>query len=98
MILANGFEGYTGTYLAGTKYTGVCLSNWPLDIADRMPLGESLLKVTLAIAEYELAFYEWVDQGYESYCEWLVPAALIEVRGKVEIVTVMRRMRHNERQ
>ena len=51
-----------------------------------MPLGEALLKVTLAIPEYELAFYGAVDQWADSYREWLIPAALIEIRGKVEIV------------
>ena len=51
-----------------------------------MPLGESLLKVTLAIPEYELAFYGAVEEWADSYREWLIPAALIEIRGHVEIV------------
>ena len=90
-------DGFRDIPVASKEFTGVWLSNRPPDIGNRMPLGESLLKVTLAIPEYELAFYGAVDEENESYGEWLIPASLIKIRGNVEIVDEDKSLREMKR-
>jgi len=84
-IVESGFRDSTGSYFTGEEFTGVWLSNRPLDVNEG-PEGHSLLRVTIDLPESELTSYEWVNEGNESYREWLIPASLINLRAKVEIV------------
>ena len=84
-IVESGFRDNTGTYLTGEEFTGVWLSNRPLD-ANEGAWGHSLLRVTIDLPESELTSYEWTNEGNESYREWFIPASLINLRAKVEIV------------
>ena len=83
-ILASGFKDGTGNYLTTSEYSGGWLSNVPLD-ANEGTFGETLLLVELEISEEELSQYEWIEEG-KGYREWLIPAALINTKGKVRIV------------
>jgi len=84
-IVESGFRDNTGTYLTGEEFTGVWLSNRPLD-ANEGAWGDSLLRVTIDLSESELTAHEWVNEGNESYREWIIPASLINPRAKVELV------------
>ncbi len=84
-IVGSGFCDNTGTYFTGEEFTGVWLSNRPED-ANEGAAGRALLRVTLDLSESDLTAYEWVNEGNESYREWLIPASLINLRAKVEIV------------
>ncbi len=84
-IVESGFRDNTGTYLTGEEFTGVWLSNRPVN-ANEGAAGRALLRVTLDLSESDLTAYEWVNEGNESYREWLIPASLINLRAKVEIV------------
>jgi hypothetical protein len=83
-ILKHGFKDASGTYLTEHVYSGVWLSNVPLD-ANEGAKGKVLLKVSLEIPESELAYYEWVEDG-KPYREWLVPSSLINPTMSVEII------------
>lgn len=74
-ILANGFCDTTGTYMTEHEYTGIWLSNVPLD-ANEGTKGDILLRVRLPLPESAIAQYEWIEEG-KPYREWLVPADLI---------------------
>ena len=56
----------------------------PLD-ANEGADGDTLLLVELDLIEQELAQFEWVEEG-KDYREWLIPAALINAKAKVQIV------------
>jgi len=83
-ILAGGFKDGTGSYLTDRQWKGVWLSNVPLD-CNEGAVGDTLLEVTLDLAEADLADYEWIEEG-KGYREWLVPARLINSRMKVRVV------------
>ena len=83
-ILASGFEDGTDSYMTANEYSGVWLSNIPLD-ANEGAFGDTLLLVELDMPEGELTQFEWIEQG-KGYREWLIPAALINAKGKVRIV------------
>jgi len=83
-ILSSGFKDGTGNYLTTNEYSGVWLSNVPLD-ANEGAFGETLLLVELDMPEGELSQFEWIEEG-KGYREWLIPAALINDKGKVRIV------------
>jgi hypothetical protein len=79
LILRDGFRDGTGTYMTDQLWTGVWLSNVPLD-ENEGARGDVLLRVELP-SEEMVAEYEWIqDIGYR---EWLIPAALINAEGRV---------------
>ena len=84
-ILSNGFRDATGTYLTVNEYTGVWLSDQPLD-ANEGAFGDVLLCLVLDLSETDLAQYEWVEEG-KGYREWLIPAAVVnEAQVSLKIV------------
>jgi hypothetical protein len=63
-ILEKGFRDGTGTYGTGRVFSGVWLSNFPLDCNEGAH-GDALFQVRLACAEVDIAEFEWVQHvGY----------------------------------
>jgi hypothetical protein len=81
-IIARGFRDGRGRYLTDREWTGVWLSDRPLN---EHPDADTLLEVRLALTEGEVADYEWVEDD-KGYREWLVPAALINAHATIRIV------------
>src|SRR5262249_4188805 len=78
-ILADGFRDHTDRYMTDREWTGVWVSDVPLDNSEGAS-GETVLKVE--IAEEILTPYEWLEEG-KSHREWLVPAAILNKAGQV---------------
>jgi hypothetical protein len=80
-ILDSGFRDRPASF--DVEIEGVWLSDVPLDgnDADR----DTLLTITLD--DQDLIDREVVEEGVGSYREWLVPAAAINARGKVRLVS-----------
>jgi hypothetical protein len=72
-ILAEGFRDGTGKYLTDQQWSGVWLSNEPLD-ENEGAVGDTLLEVKLRGTWEVLSAYEWIEEG-KGYREWLIPAA-----------------------
>jgi len=83
-ILRDGFRDGTGTYLTMNTYSGVWLSNVPLD-ENEGAVGDILLEVDIDMPKSEIGQYEWIEEG-KPYREFLVPAAEINSRMKARIV------------
>ena len=83
-ILRDGFRDTTGRYLTDREWSGVWVSDRPLD-SNEGANGEVLLQIE--IAEDRLAEFEWIEEG-KSYREWLVPAAVLNAAGTVKISDV----------
>ena len=75
-ILREGFRDGTGTYLTHQEWTGVWLSDVPLDTNEGAE-GDTLLQVKLS--EFDIANFEWIEEG-KGYREWLIPARMIPLR------------------
>jgi hypothetical protein len=84
-ILKEGFNDSIGSYGTDHEFSGVWLSLEPLDINEGAG-GDTLLYVVLDCSEDELANFEWVESG-KTYREWLIPAAIINLHGRVRKVT-----------
>lgn len=80
-ISREGFRDGSGTYMTSSVYTGVWLSDQPLD-ANEGAGGRFLLVVE--IPEEVVAPYEWVEEG-KGYREFLVPANLVNNYGPSSI-------------
>ena len=78
-ILKCGFREGTGTYLTTKEYSGVWLSDVPLD-ENEGACGDTLLEVMLQLAKRDLNFYEWREDG-KGYREWLIPSGLSQCQG-----------------
>ena len=72
----------TGRYLTNREWSGVWVSDRPLDNSEGSS-GEALLQIT--IADDLLAAFEWVEEG-KPYREWLVPAAVLNDAGTVRLL------------
>jgi hypothetical protein len=83
-IAKEGFRDATATYLTDKEFSGVWVSNLPLD-CNEGAWGDVLFEITLDEPEAALADYEWVED-FKSYREWLMPAAIINARGTVRRV------------
>ncbi len=83
-ILRSGFEDGHGKYLTANEYSGVWLSDIPLD-ANEGAFGDTLLGVDLDLSEKELGQYEWIEEG-KGFREFLIPAALINEKANVRVV------------
>lgn len=90
-ILDSGFRdrrhhfGFKNEAGAEVEVEGVWLSDVPLD-ANEGADGDALLAVTLD--DQDLIDCEVVEDGdVRSYREWLVPAAVINARGKVRLAS-----------
>jgi hypothetical protein len=82
-IIANGFRDGTGYYLTNRLWSGVWFSDQPLD-ENEGACGNVLLRIKLDKRRREIAKFEWIEDG-KGYREWLMPAALINKFGAVEI-------------
>lgn len=84
-IAADGFRDATDRYMADREFSGVWLSDTPLD-RNEGAHGDALLAVDLpAAVAATLDVYEWVEDG-KPYREWLVPAALLNDHAQVELL------------
>lgn len=88
-IQAEGWRDSTGYYLTLNEYSGVWISNVPLDCNEGAQ-GEWLLTIELPdhLSEVLDREYEWVEEDEEirewkRYREWLVPASLLNEHGTV---------------
>ena len=79
-IIRGGFRDTTARYLTDREWTGVWVSDRPLDNSEGAS-GEALLQIE--IGEDQLATFEWVKSG-KTYREWLVPAAVLNEAGWVK--------------
>ena len=77
MILKNGFKDSTSNYLTQNEYTGVWISDVPLD-ENEGAVGDALLLVE--IATHLVKGYEWIEEG-KPYREFLVPAIVLNRHG-----------------
>ncbi len=78
-ILQHGFRDGIGRYLTDQEWSGVWVSNAPLDINEGAE-GDTVLRIELP--EKVIADYEWVEEG-KPYREWLIPARLINEQASV---------------
>lgn len=85
-ILEVGFRDAKRHFGSNIEFEGVWLSDVPRDSKDFGHTGrDTLLAVTLDDAD--LGALEVLEEGTErSYREWIVPAAVINAKGKVRIV------------
>src|SRR2546428_8644333 len=82
-ILRNGFRDGTGNYLtADQRFTGVWLSDRPLDINETGTAGDChlILEMPASLVEPN----EW-GEGEMGYREFLVPANVINAYAKVSL-------------
>ena len=84
-ILADGFRDTIGYYMTSREWSGVWLSNIPLD-ANEGARGDTLLFVDLELLERDIADFEWVEE-FKSYREWLIPAQLINENASIRVAT-----------
>ena len=80
-ILAVGFRDHTARYLTDREWTGVWLSDRPLQNTEGAS-GDTVLQIEIA-AEI-LVPYEWIQED-KPYREWIVPAAVLNKDGKVKL-------------
>jgi hypothetical protein len=95
-ILRGGFRDATGSYmLHDFELTGVWLVDSPLDINEgckgdqvlrvEFPAGVDLSSFELVVVDFEDA--DGVRREYTGYREWCVPAALINERATVRLMS-----------
>jgi hypothetical protein len=84
-IVTDGFRDGHGNYLTESQWSGVWLSDTPLD-ENEGANGDVLLEVTLDIPNEELADWEWVEEG-KPYREWLIPAAVVNPGAKIREIS-----------
>jgi len=82
-IISEGFRDGTGYYLTTHLHSGVWVSDQPFD-ANEGACGNVLIRIELAKEEHEIGSFEWIEEG-KGYREWLVPAALLNEFGRIEI-------------
>jgi len=81
-IALSGFRDKTGTFGTELEWIGVFVSDKPLDVNEGAK-ESTVLRITLPVAEHELAPYEWVEEG-KPYREWCIPASLLN-RGTLQL-------------
>jgi hypothetical protein len=77
-IMSGGFRDGVGFYGTPRRWSGVWVSDRPLD-CNEGTRGDALLRIKLSTRPYELDQFEWVEEG-KTYREWLVPAVFLRVR------------------
>jgi len=75
--LADGFADGHDSYLTDQIFSGVWLSDRPLD-ANEGAWGDTVLKITFPCDLADLTKYEWIEGG-KNHREWLIPALAINV-------------------
>ncbi len=71
-ILKHGFKNSMGNSLANVQWTGVWLSDKPLDVEDGLRADDALLIVEI---DSDINNFEWKEEG-KPYREFLVPAEI----------------------
>jgi hypothetical protein len=82
-ILLNGFRDGQGTYLTDQMWTGVWVSDVPLD-ENSGACGDTLLALDMPASVFEE--YEWVEE-LKGYRESLIPADILNKFGPPKVVT-----------
>jgi hypothetical protein len=72
-ILREGFRDSTGIYMTDQEFTGVGVSDSPLDVNEGAK-GDVILTFDVPIDLFER--YEWIEEG-KPYRESLIPAAVL---------------------
>lgn len=80
-ILRVGFRDATGRYLTNREWSGVWVSDRPLDNNEGAS-GDVCLQID--IAEDRLTAFEWIEEG-KPFREWMVPAAVLNEAGAVKL-------------
>ncbi|WP_273734178.1 hypothetical protein [Mycolicibacterium septicum] len=84
-ILRDGFRDATGSYgLIDLTLTGVFLGDSPMDVNEGAK-GDQVLRVEFADG-VNLDYFELIEEG-KGYREWCVPAALINERATVTLMS-----------
>jgi|1185.fasta_scaffold225216_2 hypothetical protein len=84
-ILRHGFRDATGSYMfVNFELTGVWLGDWPMDINEGAQ-GDQVLRVEFP-NDVDLGDFELVEE-HKPYREWCVPAALINARASVTLMS-----------
>jgi hypothetical protein len=84
-ILREGFRDGEGSYMViGTTFSGVWLSNYPLECNEGAK-GDQLLEITLP-DDLDISDHEWAEEG-KPYREWLVPAEVLTQHGRVRLLS-----------
>jgi hypothetical protein len=83
-IQAHGFRDGVGRYVTTNTYSGVWLSNVPLDENEGVA-GDVLLEITVSLTETEVSEYEWVEEGKE-YRQFLIPVKLINPSMQIRVI------------
>ncbi len=84
-ILRHGFRDSTGSYgLVDSELTGVFLGDSPMDINEGAT-GDQVLRVEFP-DDVDLDDFELVEE-HKPYREWCVPAALINERARVTLMS-----------
>ena len=73
-ITSNGFRDSTGRYMTANDYTGVWVSDSPLDINEMGGAFDACFEIE--IEENIISKYEWIEDE-KTYREWLVPATIL---------------------
>lgn len=76
-IAADGWRDATGTYMTANEYSGVWISDSPLDLSEGAS-GAWLITIEMPpdVATLIDQEHEWIEEG-KGYREWLVPAKLL---------------------
>jgi hypothetical protein len=83
-IERDGFKDTTGSYLTVNRYTGVWVSNTPLDVNDTSREYDGDSYFAIDVEERVIARFEWIEEG-KPYREWLVPAAVLNALPRVRL-------------
>ena len=75
IIVSEGFKDATGTYLTDREWSGVWVSDVPLDSNDGVT-GDVLFEINTDFDEATIADYEWIEEG-KGCREWLIPAIVL---------------------
>ena len=89
-ILQGGFRDITGRYLTDREWSGVWVSDRPLDNSEGAS-GEALLQID--IAEDLLTAFEWVEES-KPYREWLGTGSRPQRRWHRQALRRVRRLAH----
>jgi len=73
-IRKHAFKDSTGTYLTINEYTGVWVSDSPLDNNDMG--GASDFCFEIEVEDESISEYEWVED-HKTYREWLIPSQIL---------------------
>jgi hypothetical protein len=82
-ILKHGFIDGQGSYGTDREFSGVWVSDRPLDSNDGA-WGEALLRIELPCHDAELTDLEWIEEG-KGHREWPIPAAYLNANGAVTL-------------